>query len=363
MEELIKKIYTNTVGRYLVLPLLLILFWLLFTLLFIINFDTSFSIWSYNHPNSDFTKLTFNPLYKGNKISGEFKAKDNNLGIVSIRFQTFIRPPYSLEDIYLFRIKEKGKQKWYYQNTYKSGLVYDIPFFPFGFPQIQNSKGKTYEFEVISLNGNYVNALEISDRKPILVSKYKYSREVLVRNKTALINFLFTKINNSMQNPDVWFSSFIYFLPFLFYLFWISIFEKYVDTVRNRLDYFFDILSKNKYISPILRVIKKFVFHLDLIIIFIVLIDILVIQLKNDIAYIVLIALWIITLEKYKMSSKYSFFTAFTILFLSPLFLVFKEEPTSEKASIWGYMFLVAGTIQYFIENKKSSKLDVKTGK
>ncbi len=357
IREKIKNLYQTRFGKYIIFPGVLLILWAFLTLLYIITFDTSFSIWSYNHSNSAFTKLTFNPLYKGSEIEGQFVARDNNLGIVSIRFQTFIRPPYSLEDHYIFRIKEKGSKAWYYQNIYRSGLVYDVPFFPFGFPQIANSKGKIYQFQIISLNGNPVNALEISNRRPILVSKYKYSGHELLQNKKELMSFFITKVYNAMQNPDVWFSSLIYLLPFLFYLFWISIFEKYFKPIKIRTTGFLENLGKSPLLYPVFSIVRKiFILNLDMVIIFIVLIDILIIQLTNDVVYLVIIPLWIITLKRYGKESGFSFLIGILILLLAALFLFLKEEPTAEKATVWAYMFLIAGTVQIFLENIKLEK-------
>ncbi len=227
MKEKIKKFRKDKkLMKHVIAILLLLGLWVLLTILYVVNFDTSFSIWSYNHQSTDIKNLNYNLIYKGETFKGEFMAQDNNLGIVSLRFQTYIRPPYSLEDQYLFKIKESGAKNWYYQNTYRNGLIYDVPLFPFGFPQIPDSKGKTYDFEITALNTNSVNALSISTRYPVLQSKYKYSGPELLHNKKELISFLVIKFSNAFKTPDVIFTSFIYFLPFLFYLIWISFLKK-----------------------------------------------------------------------------------------------------------------------------------------
>ena len=358
MEKDIKKLLKDRKFiRYAFNPLALLLLWVVLTVLYVITFDTSFSIWSYNHPNADFTKLTFNPLYKGTEIAGQFKAQDNNLGIVSIRFQTFIRPPYSLEDHYLFKLKEIGAKNWYYENTYRSGLVYDVPFFPFGFPQITNSKGKTYEFQIISLNGNSINALEISSRKPILVSKYKYSGHELLQNKKELINFIFIKFYNAFHNPDLIFSSFIYLLPFLFYLAWISFLENTLKPITNRISSMIRKLERNPYFGPVIRLIKKiFIHNLDYFLVFVVSVDIFVIQLTNDVVYLVIAALWIATLKVNKQDSSKSFIVGIVLIVLCPLFLALKSEPTAEKSGAWSFVFLAVGMLQLLFESKKNNK-------
>jgi len=334
------------------ISVLLLGLWLFLTVWYVVTFDTSFSIWSYNHPSSDIPNVNYNLIYKGETFKGEFMAQDNNLGIVSVRFQTFIRPPYAYEDQYLFRIKEKGASSWYYQNTYRNGLVYDVPFFPFGFPQIANSKGKIYQFEITALNTNSVNQLSISTRYPILQSKYKYSGHELLRNRNELAKFLIVKFSNAFQTPDVIFSSFIYLLPFIFYLIWISFLEKIMSPFTNKIEGVVERLE-NTILGPFIKLIKRlFIYNLDLFLIFVVFVDILAIQLNNDVKYLVITALWIATLRVYKKESKKSFIVGLALIALCPLFLTFKSEPTAEQAGAWAFMFLVAGTIQILIESQ-----------
>jgi len=333
-----------------------LIFWLFLTVLYVITFDTSFSIWSYNHPNSDIKNVNYSLIYKGETFKGEFTAQDNNLGIVSIRFQTYVRPPYNYEDTFLFKFKEKRSSKWYYQNTYRSGLIYDVAFFPFGFPQIVDSKGKIYDFEITSLNGNSINAVSISTRYPILQTKYKYSGHELLQNKNELAKFLIVKFTNAFETPDVIFSSFIYLLPFLFYLIWISFLERILAPFTGQLQRYIERLE-NTYLGTFVKFFKKiFIYNLDNVLVFIVLVDILIIQLNNDVAYLVITILWIATLRVYKEKSRKSFIVGLVLIALCPLFFAFKSEPTAEHSGAWAFMFLVAGTVQIFLEQRSASK-------
>lgn len=344
MKEKIKNIFKNQIVKL----LMLLLLWFMLTILYVITFDTSFSIWSYNHKNSNIINLDYNPFYKNKTLKGSFIAQDNNLGIVAIRFETYVRPPFQMEDKYLFKLKQKGEKKWYYVNVYRSGLIYDIPFFPFGFPQIENSKGKTYQFEITSTDTNSVNQLSISRRYPILQSKYKYSGPLLLQNKYELVNFLKIKFSNAFKTPDVIFSSFIYLLPFIFYLSWISFLVKIVHPVASKINILIEKIEN----TSIGLLIKLFFYNLDYFLIFIVFIDTLIIRLTNDIAYIVISILWIITLKVYRKNIKESFITALVLISFCPFFLLLGLQPIAEKFSIWAFVFLVSGTIQTVIESK-----------
>jgi hypothetical protein len=353
LKDIIKKFRSDRKFlRNLIVSISLLTLWLFLTVWYVVTFDTSFSIWSYNHPNSDIANVNYDLIYQGKTFKGEFRAQDNNLGIVSIRFQTYIRPPYSLEDQYLFKIKEKNAKDWYYQNIYRSGLIYDMPFFPFGFPQVTDSKGKTYDFEISSLNGNPANAIAISTRYPILQSKYKYSGHELLENRNKLVKFLIVKFTNAFQTPDVIFSSFIYLLPFLFYPIWMVFLRRLLSPFTSRFKKIIKRLE-NTHVGFLLKLFEKiFIHNLDNVLIFVVLVDILIIQLNNDIAYLIIIALWIATLKVYKKGSNKSFVVGLVLIALCPLFLAFRSEPTAEQSGAWAFMFLVAGVIQLIYSAK-----------
>lgn len=342
LKEKIKSLLKNKIFRFMIVPLTLLALWLGLTCLYIITFDTSLSVLSYIHGRDSFSKLTYNKLLKGDKITGQFKAAENNLGIISIKFQTFIRPPYADEDTLVFRFKEKSAKEWFSVNSYRDGLMYDAEPFPFGFPKIANSQGKIYQFEIQSLNGNTNNSVALSDKGQILFSKYQVSKSLLLHDKKALVEFAIKKFVSSILTTDVRFSSFIYLLPFLFYLLWMSPFgNKFIYPYASRLRHLLFPVNVTEYLPQ---------YYLNWIMVVVVLLDILIIQLSNDVVYLVMIGLWIAILRAYKLTSKTTFLFAILLLLLPPYFLAFKDSPTAEKAAIWAFMFLIAGTIQALIE-------------
>jgi hypothetical protein len=359
MKEKNKNIFDNKLFRFVVIPIALLALWLGLTCLYIITFDTSLSVLSYIHGRESFSKLTYNKLLKGDEIAGQFKAVENNLGIVSVKFQTFIRPPYLSEDTLVFRIKEKGKSSWFSVNKYRDGLMYDAEPFPFGFPKIADSKGKTYQFEIQSLNGDINNSIALSDRGQNLFSKYQVSKTLLLHNKKEFGIFIVKKFISAMLTTDVRFSSFIYLLPFLFYLLWISPFGRVVvDPLTKKISKLAAKIANDKFLKPsmpIFELTKDIVVHnLHWIIILVVLIDIFIIQLTNDTIYLIIIGLWIAVLKAYKMQSKTTFALALALLVIPPVFLFFKDGATAEKGAIWAYIFLIAGTIQALLELRSS---------
>lgn len=137
-------------------------------------------------------------LFKGDKLIGEFEATNNNLGIVSVKFNTHNK----VNDDYLqFKIKEVGSSGWYYSNKYKVDQFQNNKYFPFGFPQINNSKGKEYQIEIESLAGVEGNSIKIKDNASFL-SKYSFPKAYLMENKIKIPVFIFNKIKSFFNNID-----------------------------------------------------------------------------------------------------------------------------------------------------------------
>lgn len=345
MKEKINKqklgFLLNKFIKFIIIPLSLLFLWFGLTFLYIIHLDTAFSLLSYNLPKTVFTHLPQGKLEKGNYISGEFMAQENNLGILSLRFETFFRPAYLNEDTLVFRIKEKGAKNWYYKNEYRDGLVYDVPFFPFGFPIISNSKDKTYEFKITSLQGDNSNSVAMSERWQNIAAKYKFTKHELLQNKVALLQFSVKKFINSLQTIDVLFSSLIYLLPLFFYLMFLPPLEKYLEKPLV-------FIGQRK---------KLQIVFFDTILLGAALIDGFYLRLGNDFVYLLIPILWIAVQRHFKFNSRKTFIIAIIFLLVPPVFLQFKLGQIAENMAVWAYLFLVAGTIQAMIELKSEKKV------
>ncbi len=152
-------------------------------------------------------------LLKGKKIEADFKAEYNNLGIVALKFNTY----YRINDDYLqFSIKEKGKIDWYYSNKYKVDQFQNLKYFPFGFPEIKDSRGKIYEIKVESLNGKEGNSVQVVTKRTSFVSKYNFSKKYLLENKTEIPVFLLSKIKLSLTSVGIKDYLFIFLISIIF---------------------------------------------------------------------------------------------------------------------------------------------------
>lgn len=326
MKDIYKKIIA-----VIIIPFFLLLVWIVLSLFFTSSYSLSVLVSSYNTNN--FISLKHGELLAKQKVTANIKAKENNLGIISVRFTNFDR--ISRDEV-IFRIKEEGKEGWYYQNTYKVNQFQNNKFFTFGFPIISDSAGKQYYFEIQSLHGKRGDAIGVSEIQPVFIAQYQFTKEKLLGDKKQLIEFIPKKIIYSFSDINYAISSFIYFLPFIFYLLWYFYFQEYTSAF------------KKKYTV-------KVKLNQTLIIIYMlsVVLTIGIMQEKNNFVYLVLIGLWLFLIKVYKFESSVSYLFAILFLFACPFLVYLNYNYIAEAAANWAYFLLVIGTIQAFWEFKK----------
>lgn len=324
------------------------------TFLSIIFFDKSILVLSFNHGKNNFTSSTYTRLTKGHAIKGEFTAQENNLGIVAIRFQSFVRIPYKDEDTLIFRIKERGAADWYYENHYRSGLIYDVPFLPFGFPKIANSKNKIYDFELVSLYGNQKNGVALSNRMPNLTSRYQADKNILLKNHKELFNFLFSKLYNSFQTLDILFSALVFSLPFLIYLIylpsiykhWGKHFDKAIKRVRRSYlvrGLFGRITLGANYKLQTLTVICWILLF----------INVLFFQVQNGILFVFIFFVELFLYFKFKYSPEVSYYFGIFLLLLTPILLVSNKVNRAELSAAWAFIYLSVAVVESILQTHK----------
>ena len=141
-----------------------------------------------------------NHLLAGEKIEFTVQSSENNLGIVLFRFAQLSA---IVTDSVVFRIKEKGADKWHYENTYKADQFQGNEYFTFGFPPLENSKSKTYVAELESLSGTYEHGIGFSRVRPQAAIVYSYTREQL-KDLETISSFIIKKLVYVLNNLDIW---------------------------------------------------------------------------------------------------------------------------------------------------------------
>ncbi len=325
-----KEIYTNKLF-FILVSLLLIAVGVVLSIIF--NPYSSLSVLTIgeNKANLRFTNST--TLYKGEKVTGEFVAQENNLGIIYLKFNNYVKPDYQSEDTLVFRIKQKGSGKWFAINTYKSGIIEGNLFFPLGFPKIADSKGKTYVFELQSLNGNYLNAVTVDLSSFAFASGYQIPKSEILASKYSFLNFMLKKILYSYENIYFIFSSILYFLPAFFYIFWNTVLTKFIA---------------HKYLLATISLIlmaMNFIYIRDV---------------YSGVLFGIL-GLWTISISIYKLKSDVSLGVFLVIFVVSVTLIQFHgNSDLIYKLSVWAYFFLVVGVLEkVFYFDKEAKMVDI----
>ena len=336
----------------LLIPIILFSLWIILTISYIFSLDTAFSVISYVEPNNTFKNITYNRLLKNDSLDGSFVASENNLGIVQIKFQTFFRPAYADEDKILFELRQSRSATWYYKGVYRGGLIYGSPYFPFGFPVITNSKGKSYEFRIVSLRGTESNSVALAQGGTIISTKYKYTRSELLQSKSFFVSFILRKIYNAFDSTEVIFSSIVYALPLIVYL---SIFM-----LRKQIYHLFDYLYKrsiskrnrsriNKRYARLFVEGKLIDKLMSSVILVCMLFDVFYFQLKNDFIYLIIPILFMTIQLDYRKNKNNTFIVGIYLLCISPLLLLINSDIASELITSYAFLFLSAGMLQFLI--------------
>lgn len=367
--------------RYFFIPVLLFSIWLGLIIYQSFKIENVFTLLTEEYSNQQLSTNETYELHQGDKIQGRFVASDNNLGIIGFRFWTF----YRLNDDYIiFRIKEKNSDKWYYENNYKEDQFQPNQYFTFGFPTIDNSKGKEYIFEVESLQGKDGVGVGLSEIGPSFIVKYKYNRDSITSSKGNMISFSLLKIRNLINKPQFNAASFVYFLPLILYFImltpiYINI-EKKIIVFLNKKKRFFYLNIPYINLKPLKIRIKKIIIPIsqfdgtktsssikDIIIPFLkqpitalfllilgVIVDIVFIS-KGDMTVILLLFLFISVIRYYNLSPKTLFILAVFILALSSFFYYLKLSAISERAAAWSWVFLVLTLFFLYLFSKKKN--------
>lgn len=331
------------------IPLIFILFWLSLSVFFISG--AKFTILSYVHNNKVIENLERYILFKGHKVNGEFKAYEDHLGLIYIRFKTPTFVSFDQEDTVIFRIKEKGKKEWIQANSYRSGLIYGTPLFPFGFSVIDKSKGKTYQFQIESLRGNDLNELIINKDHPTFISAYQFSRNEIFSNWKSFSSYILKKIFTFFGNSDYLLKSIIYLLPLVYYFLWllvVKVIKLYFPIPASWKNFFYHRETsrfKEKLINR---------YFLTMVSILGVTIDILVIRDVYIGVIAVILGTWISAIIANHFRSTITFLGAFLMIFIS-VFIIYFTYFTPYvylvgKLAMWSYFLLGIGLVQEILE-------------
>lgn len=300
-----------------VISLILFISALALSAVYFLNSDINPNVISYDH-------LVENVVHTSGGVRGEFTARNNYLGLLTIQFDN----KDIIEKKSVFRIKEKNSAEWYHASNIDT-IQYNIkPLYTFGLPVITDSKNKTYQFEVSILD--YVPgepSLELSNQVPIITSRYLFPWKVLFSDKDIMFEFLLQKISYQLQSSYAPWVFLAYFLPSIGYILYITILYKY--------------FSITFHVKPFLLIILLGVG-----------IDVFVLRNNYNLLALALGLMWILLIFFHKVKPQTSILIALILLIWCPFFLVAHMEWVAEKVANWVFIFISIGFVQYLLASQ-----------
>ncbi|MGI8420335.1 MAG: hypothetical protein ACR2LN_06890 [Candidatus Levyibacteriota bacterium] len=320
MRIFYRKLVINNWTIYFIIPIILFLFGAVNTLLLVS--PLSFSLLTYTQKPEIIHISTNNLLLEGENFTERITAKENNLGIIAISFFNPNTIAYSDEDQLAFTIKDVAVNKIVYKNSYRSGLLTSLKYFPFGFPKIADSKNKQYQISIVSLKGNTNNALRIDNNAFINQVSYDYSKSEIIGSPTKFLSFIAKKVALIFNDNQIMFITLEYFIPLLFYCSFL---------ILNRRG------KTNPYIA-------------EVVLLSIILYDIfLIVPLYTLVLFIILI-IWIVLAIWDRLDSSVSYLFACILFIIALVIQSVQFISIANKASVWAFFFLVIGTVQFLKE-------------
>lgn len=264
-------------------------------------------------------------LEKSDIYRQEITAAHDNLGQIAVRFQTHLRIN---DDELIFRIRSSDSKNWDYTSTIKTDQFQPDQLFPFGFPIYPDSKNQTYIWEIESVRGDQQNFVSISKTKPVIVSRYQFSKTEMAQDEKKLAVFIINKFLNVIQDPDSLLNLILWGSPLFIFL----------------------IATSTK------KIYKNFLF-VAIIPFTILIIDSLYVTTNHDLVTLLLFCFWLAIFFHYRPPRTYLVGLSLFSLVLSLILNLLGNDKQSGKSFIWFLLFLLLFIINDSRQNFRHPKL------
>ncbi|PIR13747.1 hypothetical protein COV49_01205 [Candidatus Falkowbacteria bacterium CG11_big_fil_rev_8_21_14_0_20_39_10] len=321
------------IAKYVIIPTALFSIFIGLTIFQIISNDGSLSVITQKYSQKYFPEVNNEAILAGEKRVFEFTATHDNLGFISINFDIVGK---GREDYIDLRIYEKKSKKIIKEETTFAAAFQGLNYYPFGFPIIPDSKGKTYVVEIKSKQGSPKNYVAIKDAKSIFSTSYQYDKNKITSDKKYFINFILNKGLNSLENNFLLFTTSVYLYPFVFYILWLFLEKRF----RYKL---------SKYRLPIHNLLVA-------LLVIAVITDIFFVDSGIDLVFLLISILWGVILMYLKKESVESYKVALALLILAPILQLLGQDLMVEKAAAWAFLALTVGVIINLYELRKDSQ-------
>jgi hypothetical protein len=288
--------------------------------------DISISVISNDYNSREILLLKKKSIQYNNPVIVDFKASEDNLGIISLRFfKPSKRLSFENQDTIKYEVVDIAAGKIVYSAYFKSGLVSDMPFLPLGIPLQPESKNKLYRLVLSSQQYKSNDILTMSNSQPIISTSYKFSRQEILS-----VNFLYKKILNGFRNLHATLYTLSFLFPFVIFILW-KIYRK-----------------------------PKMLFYIYIgLFIFFLVFDVFYIPDINLLLQLQLTLVWVILMQLLKVDSVMSYRLSFITFIFSFVYIVIGKENYLEfsKFHIWSFIFLLIGVFfSIFEETRNKTK-------
>ncbi|MFZ2206378.1 MAG: acyltransferase [Microgenomates group bacterium] len=156
-----------------------------------------------------------------------FTAQEDNMGVILVHLTNTVGDvlPQNAEKIdpnkhqrFQIRMKEIGSEEWYASQDTAPGEIGNSSSYPFGFPVIADSKGKTYLVEMSMKDIDYTSKIIFNKDFYQLTTVHQIPKQTLLRNPVQLLTHMGDKFQTILMNPEARLTA-LCVMPFFILLF------------------------------------------------------------------------------------------------------------------------------------------------
>lgn len=140
-----------------------------------------------------------------------FTAQDDNMGIILVHLTNAVGdalPKYAKKidpnkhQRFQIRMKEVGTNEWYASQDTAPGEIGNSSSYPFGFPVIPDSKGKSYLVEMSMKDIDYSSKIIFNKGTYQMTTVHQIPKQTLLKNPVQLLSHLGDKFQTIWTNPE-----------------------------------------------------------------------------------------------------------------------------------------------------------------
>lgn len=181
------------------------------------SYEKSFKIdevfWPRYEEHADFEQIS---IQWAPKTYIRFKSPEDRLGLV-VASLSHISPPGNTgpPPELVFQIKEIGAKTWYSTSTYSLAEIGESQRHPFGFPVIENSKGKEFDIRLYLTNVKSREHINLNLKDGVLITSVsQLDKKEFIKNPFKLLGLLLNRTINIIKDFEARFV-FLSLLPFM----------------------------------------------------------------------------------------------------------------------------------------------------